>query len=107
MGRTQTLRAYESYCARKGAQPENRACGPLVRRKSPESDYFRLIVLDSCEPGLQGAPHCLHSRWSTSHCGGLSGGYFRFDPMTCLENSVSEREPTHLRLGRRADLTIS
>src|SRR5947208_9682162 len=32
---------------------------------------FRLIVSDSCEPGLQGAPHCLHSRWSASHFGSL------------------------------------
>src|SRR3954469_22243391 len=29
------------------------------------------LVLDSCEPGLQGAPHCLHSRWSASHYGSL------------------------------------
>src|SRR3954454_9607376 len=32
---------------------------------------FRLFVLDSCEPGLQGAPHCLHSRWSASLNGSL------------------------------------
>src|SRR5947209_8143543 len=30
------------------------------------------LDFDSCEPGLQGALPCLHSRWSASLCGSLT-----------------------------------
>src|SRR3954453_6353224 len=57
MGCTQTLRAYEWYWDR-------RVNGHEINRISNS-------FLDSCEPGLQGAPHCLHSRWSASLNGSL------------------------------------
>src|SRR3954452_25595074 len=52
-------------------RPDDRSRWAIGWRISPKSACFRLFVLDSCEPGLQGAPHCLPSRWSASHYGSL------------------------------------
>ena len=74
--------------------------------KIPGIRLFQLFVLDSCEPGLQGAPHCLHSRWSASHCGSLRTLHAHMCPIRV--SRTLDRMPLReeLPLGRRAALFI-
>ena len=62
--------------ARNTAPPESGAWARM-RRKSREISYF----FDSCEPGLQGAPHCLHSGCSASHYGSLRTLHAHMSPI--------------------------
>src|SRR5437764_3515751 len=71
--------------------------------KSPDQE----LVFDSCEPGLQGAPPCLHSRWSASHCGSLGTLHQRMDPIAVSrELEIRNAAPKRLLLGHRAALFI-
>src|SRR5437763_2255938 len=65
------------------------------------------FLFDSCEPGLQGAPPCLHSRWSSSLCGSLGTLHQRMDPIAVSrELEIRNAAPKRLLLGHRAALFI-